>query len=82
MASEKVTHQPLPIEHELAELADQIQGLLFLSEGDCTQAQLEQYSDDLTHALRYARALGYLACFTWKDESVGIEWQPIRGMAQ
>ena len=69
--------QPLSLQHELLELSDQIHCLLFLSDGDCTEAQLEQYSTDLTHVLRYGRALGYHAAFLWKDGDIAIEWQAI-----
>ena len=74
--------QPLSLEHELAELADQIQALLFLSEGDVTAAQLADYSEQFTHILRYGRALGYHAAFLWKDGEMVIEWQPISAGVQ
>jgi len=78
MASEKVTHPlPLTLEHELLELSDFILNLLFLSEGNVTEAQLTEYSEQLTHVLRYGRALGFHAAFLWRDEAIAIEWQPL-----
>lgn len=71
------THNLAPIELELRELSDAIQSLLFLSEGNVSEAQLADYSEQFTHILRYARALGFHAAFIWKDEAIGIEWQPI-----
>ena len=72
----------LSIEHELSELADQIHNLFFLSGGNCTQAQLENYAERLTHLLRYARALGYHAHITCTGAGIGIEWQRVHGGAK
>ena|SRR5579862_8235663 len=69
--------QPLTLDHELRELSDLILNLLFLSEGDVTETQLAQYSEQLTHVLRYARALGFHGCFLWEDGAIAIEWQPL-----
>ena len=78
MASEKVTHSlPLTLEHELLELSDQVQGLLFLSCGDCSQAQLKDYSEQLTCVLQYGKALGFRACFLWQDGGIAIKWEPL-----
>ena len=78
MASQKVTHSlPLTLEHELLELSDQIHNLLFLSGGDCSQYQLEDYAEQLTHVLRYGRALGFYAAFLWQNGGIEIEWQPL-----
>ena len=72
----------LSIEHELSELADQIHNLFFLSGGNCTQAQLENYAERLTHLLRYARALGYHAAITCSSAGIGVEWQPLKAGAE
>jgi hypothetical protein len=83
MASVTVANSdPDDIQHELNELTEQILCLLFLSDGDCTEKQLEQYSWDLTHVLRYARAMGYHAAFLWKDGGIAIEWQPLQAGVQ
>lgn len=75
------TQQDTSIEHELLELSDLIHTLLFLSEGDCTQVQLDWLSEQLTHILRYGKALGFHAAFIWKDGGIVIEWQPLGGAA-
>ena len=82
MAESQVTRsapypQPLTLEHELRELSDLILNLLFLSEGDVTEAQLTDYSEQLTHVLRYGRALGFHAAFLWEHGAIQIEWQPL-----
>jgi hypothetical protein len=77
MASFESTSLPLTLQHELNEIADAIQGLLFLSEGDCNQAGLDELSEQLTHLLRYARALGFHAAFIWSDGEIAVEWQPL-----
>jgi hypothetical protein len=72
------TNQNTSIEHELVELADEIQALLFLSEGSVTHAQLDDYSEQFTHLLRYGRALGYHAAFSvGEDSGMAVEWIPI-----
>jgi len=83
MASATIANSdPGDIQHELNELTEQILCLLFLSEGDCTAEQLEHYSWDLTHVLRYGRALGFHACFIWKDGGIAIEWQSLAAGVQ
>jgi hypothetical protein len=69
-------------EHELSELSDQIHNLLFLSGGDCTKAQLEDYAEQLTHVLRYGRALGFHAAFLWENGGIVIEWQSLQAGGQ
>ena len=65
------------IQGELFDCSQAILDLLFLSEGNCTAAQLEDYSDQLTHLLRYARCLGFHAAFIWKDGAIAVEWQSL-----
>jgi hypothetical protein len=65
------------IEHELSELADQIHNLFFLSGGNCTQAQLDTYAEQLTQLFRKAKALGYHAHIVCTAGGIGIEWQPL-----
>ena len=74
--------QPLSLQQELIELAGQIQDLLLLSEGNVTQAQLDEYSDRFTHILRYGRALGYHAAFLWRGGEMVVEWQPLQAGVQ
>jgi hypothetical protein len=76
------TQQDTSIETELGQLTEQILNLFFLSEGDCTQTQLDDLSEQLTRLQRYARAMGYHAAITCDGGGVGIEWQSLQAGAR
>ena len=72
------TQQDTTLEHELLELSDQIHNLFFLSGADCiTRAQLEDYSDRLTHIVRYAKSLGFRLALLCDKNGIDVSWQPL-----
>jgi hypothetical protein len=72
------TSQNTSIEHELSKLSDQIHNLFFLSgSDDCSKAQLENYSERLTHIVRYAKSLGYRLALLCGKDGIDVTWQPL-----
>ena len=71
------TLQDTSIQHELIELEDEVHNLFFLSGGNCTQAQLEDYADRLTHIVRYAKSLGYRLALLCGKDGIDVTWQPL-----
>jgi hypothetical protein len=72
------TSQDTSILHELAELTDQVQGLLWLSQDDSiTASQLADVQERFDHVLAYGKALGFRCHFFECNGAVCCGWEPI-----
>jgi hypothetical protein len=72
------TNQDTSLLHELAELTDQVQGLLWLSQDDSiTPAQLADVQERFDHILAYGKALGFRCYFFEYGGDVCCGWEPI-----
>src|SRR5512146_3180559 len=66
------------VEFALAEIADQVLGILLLAEHEYDADRREALTDALTEGLREGRRLGYHAVFTLDHEGdLAINWTPM-----